>query len=273
MERNCRDGVLARARRDFYVGESPRHSTNIGRVLNLQTGHISDQFHCVYDDHYSTVLCPEGNPFETASFSLEKWNRILESGYERHVDIEVDKRGHPIVLRALDDDWLTGPERQLRALIRRQRTERRMEQLHANGSACAQREHPLQREPAPSPARFQREPAQQLLELPNAQPDPTRVERDHRNNDDDNSIPGLLGQDDVDSDAESDNDQEERDFYHQRSGREVEIGENDGFGRTKSGRRVIPPDRLGAHPAYRDIGFPGENMGAYQCGREPAQKI
>jgi hypothetical protein len=75
---------------DFYVGVSQRHSTKSGCVLNLQTGHISDQFHCAYDDHFATVSCPEGNPFEAASFDLTSWNCILESGYERHVNIEVD---------------------------------------------------------------------------------------------------------------------------------------------------------------------------------------
>jgi hypothetical protein len=147
-----------RARRGFYVCVSQRHSTNIRRVLNLQTGHISDQFHCVYGDHFATVSCPDGNPFEAASFNVTSWNRILESGYERHINIEVDDRGRPIVLRALDDDWLTGPERQLRALIRRQRMERHMEQLRANGHARAQKEPDL----APQPTRLQREPAHRL---------------------------------------------------------------------------------------------------------------
>jgi hypothetical protein len=86
-------------------------------------------------------------------------------------------------------------------------------------------------------------------------------------------MPGLLSRDDYDSDAESEDDEEERELYRQRSGREVEIGEHDGFRRTRRGRQVIPLDRLGANSAYRDIGFPGKNMGAYQCGREPSQKI
>jgi hypothetical protein len=150
-----------------------------------------------------------------------------------------------------------------------------MEQLQANGQARAQREPRLPPEPAPPPDRLQREPAQQLQRelLPN--PKPTRVERDNTNtnDNDDNSMPGLLGQDSYDNDAESDDDKEEREFYRQRSGREVEIGEHDGFRRTRRKRRVIPPDKLGANPAHRDIGFPGENMGAYQCGRKPAQKI
>jgi hypothetical protein len=59
-----------RARRGFYIGVSQ---------LNLQTGHISDQFHCVYDDHFATVSCPDGNPFEAASFDVTSWNPILES--------------------------------------------------------------------------------------------------------------------------------------------------------------------------------------------------
>jgi hypothetical protein len=82
-------------------------------------------------------------------------------------------------------------------------------------------------------------------------------------NDEDDSMPGLLGRDSYDNDAESDDDEEELEFYQQRSGREVAIGEHDGFRQTRRGRQVIPPNRLGANPAYREIGFPGENMGAY----------
>jgi hypothetical protein len=84
---------------------------------------------------------------------------------------------------------------------------------------------------------------------------------------------GLLGRDSYNSNAESDKDKEERDFYQQRSGREVEMGENYGFCHTRRGQRVIP-NGLGANSAYRDIGFPGKNMGAYQqCGQKPAQMM
>jgi hypothetical protein len=44
------------------------------------------------------VSCREGNPFKTAGFSLESWNRTFETGYKWCVDIEVDNRGNPIVL-------------------------------------------------------------------------------------------------------------------------------------------------------------------------------
>jgi hypothetical protein len=91
-----------------------------------------------------------------------------------------------------------------------------MEQLRANGQARAQREPGL----APQPTRLQREPAHRLQREPEPQlqrelvpnPQPTRVERDnhnHQRNDEDDSMPGLLGRDSYDNDAEIDNDNEE----------------------------------------------------------------
>ena len=44
-----------RSRRGLFVGYSPHHSSNVPLVLNLSTGHISPQFHVVFDDHFSTV--------------------------------------------------------------------------------------------------------------------------------------------------------------------------------------------------------------------------
>ena len=139
-----------------------------------------------------------------------------------------------------------------------------MEQVRANGQARAQREPGL----APPPTRLQREPEPQLQRELVPYPEPTRVERDnhnHQRNDEDDWMPGLLGRDSYNNDPESGDGDEELEFYRQQSGREVAIGEHDGFRRTRRGRQVISPDRLGANPAYRDIGFPGENMGAYQC--------
>jgi hypothetical protein len=275
-----------RARRGLYVGVSQRHSTTVGRVLNLNTGHISAQYHCVYDDTFSTVSCPFGNPFDVDTFSEETWQRIIETGYERHVPIEFDARGRPLPLFELADDWLSGPERLLRSRIRRERTERRMQHLRNDPETQAQREPRVpnnqetqaQREP-----RVQREPRAPID--PDAAPPPllpgraalrrrrarpTRVERDRSEGD-----PSSSGSDgeDTSSDVDSSDDDSDTEFYRQRSGRKVPIGDADGFKRTKSGRRVIPPDVLGANPSYRDIGFPGENMSSYGCGRNPKQKV
>ena len=269
------------ARRGLYVGVSQRHSTTVGHVLNLNTGHISDQYHCVYDDTFSTVSCPFGNPFNVDTFSDETWQRILESGYERHVNVEVDDRGRPLPLFELANDWLSGPERLLRARLRRERTERRMQHLRNDPETQAQREPRVQREhrvpaepdPQPPPllpGRTERR-RRRLCRLPAPAAPPTRVERDQSENEIVNSndpassgnptLSGSAGDPmSSDSDESSDNDSE-ADVYRQRSGREVPIGQDadaDGFGRTRSGRRVIPPDVLGANPTYRDIGFPGE---------------
>jgi hypothetical protein len=57
-----------RARRGFYIGVSKQHSTTVGRVLNLNTGFISNQYHCVYDVLFSSAPCPIGNPFDPETF-------------------------------------------------------------------------------------------------------------------------------------------------------------------------------------------------------------
>ena len=38
-----------------YVGRSPIHAGNVSLVLNLSTGHVSQQFHVVFDETFSTV--------------------------------------------------------------------------------------------------------------------------------------------------------------------------------------------------------------------------
>ena len=44
-----------RARAGVYLGHSPSHAGNVALVLNLQTGHVSPQYHLVFDDDFSTV--------------------------------------------------------------------------------------------------------------------------------------------------------------------------------------------------------------------------
>ena len=45
-----------RSRRGVFVGFSPKHSSDVPLVLNLQTGSISPQYHIVFDDTFSTVI-------------------------------------------------------------------------------------------------------------------------------------------------------------------------------------------------------------------------
>jgi len=44
-----------RSRQGLHLGWSPLHSSTVPLVLNLSTGHVSPQFHVVFDDWFSTV--------------------------------------------------------------------------------------------------------------------------------------------------------------------------------------------------------------------------
>jgi hypothetical protein len=39
----------------LYVGRSPSHAANVSLILNPRTGHVSPQFHVVFDDDFTTV--------------------------------------------------------------------------------------------------------------------------------------------------------------------------------------------------------------------------
>ena len=43
------------ARMGIYVGRSPSHASSVGLILNPRTGHISPQYHVVYDNDFTTV--------------------------------------------------------------------------------------------------------------------------------------------------------------------------------------------------------------------------
>jgi hypothetical protein len=44
-----------RARVGLYLGRSPQHPRNVALVLNLQTGHVSPQFHLEFDPRFETL--------------------------------------------------------------------------------------------------------------------------------------------------------------------------------------------------------------------------
>jgi hypothetical protein len=44
----------------FYLGQSPSHSLLVILVLSPTTGHVSPQWHCVFDDLFSMVVSPRG---------------------------------------------------------------------------------------------------------------------------------------------------------------------------------------------------------------------
>jgi transposase InsO family protein len=48
----------SRSRQGMFVGYSAEHSSMVPLVLNIETGHISPQFHVIFDDHFHTVSLP-----------------------------------------------------------------------------------------------------------------------------------------------------------------------------------------------------------------------
>ena len=66
----------------MFVGFSPKHSSDIHLVLNLQIGSICPQYHVVFDDIFSTVIAIDEDE-DLPSF----WN-----------DIDLDSHIHRIPL-------------------------------------------------------------------------------------------------------------------------------------------------------------------------------
>ena len=57
-----------RSRLGLNLGPSPNHARNINLVLNLNTGLISPQFHCRYDDFFETTQHSERDIVTSANW-------------------------------------------------------------------------------------------------------------------------------------------------------------------------------------------------------------
>ena len=69
-----------RARVGVYLGHSSTHAGNVALVLNLQTGHMSPQYHLVFDDDFTTVEYIEsGN-------EPPNWCKLVQDSSERVTD-------------------------------------------------------------------------------------------------------------------------------------------------------------------------------------------
>ena len=73
-----------RSRLGIYVGHSPSHAGSVALVLNPRTGHVSPQFHVVFDDHYTTVPFMEKNevPPHWAELVENSREKVTEENYE-----------------------------------------------------------------------------------------------------------------------------------------------------------------------------------------------
>ena len=68
----------------MYVGSSPEHSASVGQVLHLNTGHVSCQYHLVYDELFTSV---KGEITDEA-FDEILWSDLLTiGGHERLTEL------------------------------------------------------------------------------------------------------------------------------------------------------------------------------------------
>ena len=135
-----------RSRQGMYLGFSPEHSSLVSNVMNVGTGHVGPQYHVVIDDLFTTVPnADQGGLYDPITFDAARWEALLETGYERHLEAEPagrirqNRRGN---VPTLGDEWLTGPERRVRRrrraareaarLIRSQRREARRQRHDLN---------------------------------------------------------------------------------------------------------------------------------------------
>ncbi|MEO0405216.1 MAG: hypothetical protein AAF193_10125, partial [Bacteroidota bacterium] len=90
-----------RSRLGQYVRKSPLHTSTVGLIKNLNTGRISPQFHCVYDDMFETIACTHEKP-------PDNWEEIVVLQSHR-TDWEPEHPDDPEP--QLSDEWLTPDEK------------------------------------------------------------------------------------------------------------------------------------------------------------------
>ena len=94
-----------------FLGYSSEHSSQIGLVCHLKTGHISPQWHLVFDGKFETVYC-SGQPTPEVD---QICNNLFDSSREEFAEEEFDEEGGLIYKPPpLDDVWLTPEERKER---------------------------------------------------------------------------------------------------------------------------------------------------------------
>ena len=65
----------------MYLGASAAHSSTVGCILNLKTGHVSPQYHVVYDELFTSV---QGELINQV-FDAHHWQELIDFGGEEHL--------------------------------------------------------------------------------------------------------------------------------------------------------------------------------------------
>jgi hypothetical protein len=60
-----------RIRIGINLGYSSRHAHNVSLILNLQTGLVSPQYHCQYDDLFETTIGTQSRSIPTSQWQFK----------------------------------------------------------------------------------------------------------------------------------------------------------------------------------------------------------
>jgi hypothetical protein len=71
-----------RAQMGLYVGRLPSHDANVSMILNPSTGHVSPQFHIVFDDDFTTV------PYLRTATIPPFWAELVSASSKLHIYTE-----------------------------------------------------------------------------------------------------------------------------------------------------------------------------------------
>ena len=90
-----------RSRQGLHLGWSPLHASTVPLILNLTTGHVSPQFHVVFDDWFTTVSTEDKSAEDIEDVV---WSQLFnDHRFQVHFDDDDPME--------LDDEWLTEAER------------------------------------------------------------------------------------------------------------------------------------------------------------------
>ena len=87
------------------MGVSPKHSSVAARILNLDSGKITTQYHVIFDDWFQTVnATPKQLPdFDSTewynTFGTTEWQYIPNGGVDAHQPLQDTDENEEEVLR------------------------------------------------------------------------------------------------------------------------------------------------------------------------------
>ena len=103
-----------RSRRAQFMGYSSEHSSLVAMVRNLQTNHVSPQFHLIHDDNFETILNDLGMDHHLSEMTVKE---LFDISREVYSEVEVSTDG-TITYKPppLDDIWLDEAERRAKKI-------------------------------------------------------------------------------------------------------------------------------------------------------------